>query len=109
VLSSPDLECLRLGSTILRNCLRNNENSRLLSFLEQEPQLLQRLCLHLSSAPVSPGSVSCDPSSVCTQREIQRQVASVLQALVRRRGAAFLNHIAPGAADRLQTIKQTIV
>lgn len=74
ILTSNDAECARLGASILRNSMRQGEADMLLTFLEQQPQVVQHLIRTLEH---------CDQDGDAIEsREIRRQVAAVLTILI---------------------------
>ena len=95
VLTSGDVECTRIGCSLLRNCLARGDAPMLLEHLEtsrRAPSTIAHLVTRLS-----------EPSNHIEQREMKHQVAGVLQLLTQKKGAAWINSLCPNATQVLNS------
>lgn len=96
ILRSNDRECARLGASILRHCLARGDTDMLLAHLDADRSVVSHLVERLAHEPVTDTESSPDAFST---REIRRQVAAVLHALVAKKGQAYVTSIAPDAVQ----------
>lgn len=98
ILTSGDSECARMGATILRNCLQRGEQTLLGDYLQQD----RRVVAHLLAQLQHTNHADMDQVELIEQRELRRQVAAVLKALMAHKGSSWLNALVPGAATTVQ-------